>query len=196
MTVEQLSGILGSLHIPAASLLGCAPPAPSSSGCAAPLPPLPSLPSPFVSAEVGALFPSLWPLALSLGGDGDAQEGVSCRWSRAAAWALYSLHTLGCLVCCSTAPRPRGYLCLVSSHILLNSKWLLQLLGLSQGAHRIPRGLHIKFYGNGAGIGRNASTTSLCICPSCCICSSSFLTQPLSPDGAAAVGRPRVSPGS
>ncbi|XP_030918258.1 pleckstrin homology-like domain family B member 1 [Geospiza fortis] len=49
VTVEQLSGILGSLHTPAASLLGCTPPAPSSSGCA---PPLPSLPSPFVSAEM------------------------------------------------------------------------------------------------------------------------------------------------
>nr|XP_041576819.1 LOW QUALITY PROTEIN: pleckstrin homology-like domain family B member 1 [Taeniopygia guttata] len=52
VTVEQLSGILGSLHTPAASLLGCTPPAPSSSGCAPPLPPLPSLPSPFVSAEM------------------------------------------------------------------------------------------------------------------------------------------------
>ncbi|XP_038017269.1 pleckstrin homology-like domain family B member 1 isoform X4 [Motacilla alba alba] len=51
VTVEQLSGILGSLHTPAASLLGCTPPAPSSSGCA-PLPPLPSLPSPFISAEM------------------------------------------------------------------------------------------------------------------------------------------------
>ncbi|XP_039577765.1 pleckstrin homology-like domain family B member 1 isoform X21 [Passer montanus] len=52
VTVEQLSGILGSLHTPAASLLGCTPPAPSSSGCAPPLAPLPSLPSPFVSAEM------------------------------------------------------------------------------------------------------------------------------------------------
>ncbi|XP_066059687.1 pleckstrin homology-like domain family B member 1 isoform X2 [Chamaea fasciata] len=52
VTVEQLSSILGSLHTPAASLLGCTPPAPSSSGCAAPLPPLPSLPSPFISAEM------------------------------------------------------------------------------------------------------------------------------------------------
>ncbi|XP_068028336.1 pleckstrin homology-like domain family B member 1 isoform X18 [Anomalospiza imberbis] len=52
VTVEQLSGILGSLHTPAASLLGCTPPAPSSSGSAPPLPPLPSLPSPFVSAEM------------------------------------------------------------------------------------------------------------------------------------------------
>ncbi|XP_041314142.1 pleckstrin homology-like domain family B member 1 isoform X15 [Pyrgilauda ruficollis] len=52
VTVEQLSGILGSLHTPAASLLGCTPPAPSSSGCAPPLPPLPSLPSPFISAEM------------------------------------------------------------------------------------------------------------------------------------------------
>ncbi|XP_076214648.1 pleckstrin homology-like domain family B member 1 isoform X5 [Aptenodytes patagonicus] len=51
VTVEQLSGILGGLHAPAASPLGCAPPAPSSSGCAAP-PPLPSLSSPSVSAEV------------------------------------------------------------------------------------------------------------------------------------------------
>ncbi|XP_032937559.1 pleckstrin homology-like domain family B member 1 isoform X6 [Catharus ustulatus] len=51
VTVEQLSGILGSLHTPAASLLGCTPLA-SSSGCAPPLPPLPSLPSPFVSAEM------------------------------------------------------------------------------------------------------------------------------------------------
>ncbi|XP_039941016.1 pleckstrin homology-like domain family B member 1 isoform X4 [Hirundo rustica] len=51
VTIEQLSGILGSLHTPAASLLGCTPPAPSSSGCAAPLP-LPSHPSPFVSAEM------------------------------------------------------------------------------------------------------------------------------------------------
>ncbi|XP_056365841.1 pleckstrin homology-like domain family B member 1 isoform X1 [Oenanthe melanoleuca] len=52
VTVEQLSGILGSLRTPAASLLGCTPLAPSSSGCAPPLPPLPSLPSPFVSAEM------------------------------------------------------------------------------------------------------------------------------------------------
>ncbi|XP_014115306.1 PREDICTED: pleckstrin homology-like domain family B member 1 isoform X4 [Pseudopodoces humilis] len=52
VTVEQLSGILGSLHTPAASSLGCTPPAPSSSGCAPPLPPLPSLPSPFISAEM------------------------------------------------------------------------------------------------------------------------------------------------
>ncbi|XP_019326022.1 PREDICTED: pleckstrin homology-like domain family B member 1 [Aptenodytes forsteri] len=51
VTVEQLSGILGGLHAPAASPLGCAPPAPSSSGCAAP-PPLPSLSSPSVSAEM------------------------------------------------------------------------------------------------------------------------------------------------
>ncbi|XP_069643937.1 pleckstrin homology-like domain family B member 1 isoform X11 [Haliaeetus albicilla] len=54
VTVEQLSGILGSLRAPAASPLGCAPPAPSSSGCAAPPPPppLPSLSSPSISAEV------------------------------------------------------------------------------------------------------------------------------------------------
>ncbi|KAM6295772.1 pleckstrin homology-like domain family B member 1 [Aegotheles albertisi] len=54
VTVEQLSGILGSLRTPAASPLGCAPLAPSSSGCAAshPPPPLPSLSSPSVSAEV------------------------------------------------------------------------------------------------------------------------------------------------
>ncbi|XP_069643929.1 pleckstrin homology-like domain family B member 1 isoform X4 [Haliaeetus albicilla] len=54
VTVEQLSGILGSLRAPAASPLGCAPPAPSSSGCAAPPPPppLPSLSSPSISAEM------------------------------------------------------------------------------------------------------------------------------------------------
>ncbi|KAM4757474.1 pleckstrin homology-like domain family B member 1 isoform 5-T5 [Cyanocitta cristata] len=49
VTIEQLSGVLGSLHTPAASLLGCTPLAPSSSGSA---PPLPSLPSPFISAEM------------------------------------------------------------------------------------------------------------------------------------------------
>ncbi|XP_029878957.1 pleckstrin homology-like domain family B member 1 isoform X10 [Aquila chrysaetos chrysaetos] len=53
VTVEQLSGILGSLRAPAASPLGCAPPSPSSSGCAAPPPPpLPSLSSPSISAEM------------------------------------------------------------------------------------------------------------------------------------------------
>ncbi|KAM6234639.1 pleckstrin homology-like domain family B member 1 isoform 3-T3 [Spheniscus humboldti] len=51
VTVEQLSGILGGLHAPAASPLGCTPPAPSSSSCAAP-PPLPSLSSPPISAEM------------------------------------------------------------------------------------------------------------------------------------------------
>lgn len=64
VTVEQLSGILGSLRAPAASPLGCAPPAPSSSGCAAPPPPLPSLSSPSNSAEVRVLVPSLCPCAL------------------------------------------------------------------------------------------------------------------------------------
>ncbi|XP_075377058.1 pleckstrin homology-like domain family B member 1 isoform X9 [Mycteria americana] len=69
VTVEQLSGLLGGLRAPAASPLGCAPPAPSSSGCAAPPPPpLPSLSSPSVSAEVyraktegdaGALAPGM-----------------------------------------------------------------------------------------------------------------------------------------
>ena len=64
LTVEQLSGILGGLHAPAASLLGCAPPAPSSSGCAAPPPPLPPLSSPSVPAEVCAPVPSLRSCAL------------------------------------------------------------------------------------------------------------------------------------
>ncbi|XP_075298603.1 pleckstrin homology-like domain family B member 1 isoform X2 [Opisthocomus hoazin] len=57
LTVEQLSGILGGLHAPAASLLGCAPPAPSSSGCAAPPPPLPPLSSPSVPAEMEQQLP-------------------------------------------------------------------------------------------------------------------------------------------
>ncbi|XP_064490877.1 pleckstrin homology-like domain family B member 1 isoform X7 [Pseudopipra pipra] len=55
VTVEQLSGILGSLHTPAASLLGCTPPAPSSSACAPP--PLSSLSSPFISAEMEQQLP-------------------------------------------------------------------------------------------------------------------------------------------
>ncbi|XP_067166308.1 pleckstrin homology-like domain family B member 1 isoform X2 [Apteryx mantelli] len=50
VTVEQLSGILGSARAPAASPLGCAPPAPSSSGCIPP--PVPPLSSPSVSAEM------------------------------------------------------------------------------------------------------------------------------------------------
>nr|XP_013798943.1 PREDICTED: transcription initiation factor TFIID subunit 4-like [Apteryx mantelli mantelli] len=54
VTVEQLSGILGSARAPAASPLGCAPPAPSSSGCIPP--PVPPLSSPSVSAE-GPLHP-------------------------------------------------------------------------------------------------------------------------------------------
>ncbi|XP_075579347.1 LOW QUALITY PROTEIN: pleckstrin homology-like domain family B member 1 [Pelecanus crispus] len=67
VTVEQLSGILGGLHAPAASCLGCAPPAPSSSGCAAP-PPLPSLSSPSISAEMEQQLPGgpVWLPALDL----------------------------------------------------------------------------------------------------------------------------------
>lgn len=63
VTVEQLSGILGSLHAPAASPLGYAPPAPPSSSCVPP-PPLPSLSSPSISAEVRARFASLFPCTL------------------------------------------------------------------------------------------------------------------------------------
>ncbi|XP_051668287.1 pleckstrin homology-like domain family B member 1 isoform X2 [Manacus candei] len=55
VTIEQLSGILGSLHTPAASLLGCTPPAPSSSACTPP--PLSSLSSPFISAEMEQQLP-------------------------------------------------------------------------------------------------------------------------------------------
>ncbi|KAK4809508.1 hypothetical protein QYF61_015065 [Mycteria americana] len=69
VTVEQLSGLLGGLRAPAASPLGCAPPAPSSSGCAAPPPPpLPSLSSPSVSAEMEQRLPGgpVWLPALDL----------------------------------------------------------------------------------------------------------------------------------
>ncbi|KAM6370581.1 LOW QUALITY PROTEIN: pleckstrin homology-like domain family B member 1 [Pluvialis apricaria] len=69
VTVEQLSGILGSLRAPAASLLGCAPPPPSSSGCAAaPPPPPPSLSSPSISAEMEQQLPAgpAWLPALDL----------------------------------------------------------------------------------------------------------------------------------
>ncbi|XP_059685656.1 LOW QUALITY PROTEIN: pleckstrin homology-like domain family B member 1 [Gavia stellata] len=68
VTVEQLSGILGGLHTPAASLLGRALPAPSSSGCAVPPPPLPSLSSPSISAEMEQQLPGgpVWLPALDL----------------------------------------------------------------------------------------------------------------------------------
>ncbi|XP_074018405.1 pleckstrin homology-like domain family B member 1 [Numenius arquata] len=69
VTVEQLSGILGGPRAPAASPLGCAPPAPSSSGCAVPpSPPLPYLSSPSIFAEMEQQLPgvSAWPPALDL----------------------------------------------------------------------------------------------------------------------------------
>lgn len=60
--------------------------------------------------------------------------------------SLQSTHPwLSCLLLYCPQGRESWSLCLISSHILLNSKWLLQLLGLSQGVHKIPRGLHVKF---------------------------------------------------
>ncbi|XP_015739461.1 pleckstrin homology-like domain family B member 1 isoform X6 [Coturnix japonica] len=56
VTIEQLSGILGSVSAPAGSPLGRAPPAPSSSGCA-PLPPLPALSPPSISSEMEKQLP-------------------------------------------------------------------------------------------------------------------------------------------
>ncbi|XP_052553292.1 pleckstrin homology-like domain family B member 1 isoform X3 [Tympanuchus pallidicinctus] len=68
VTIEQLSGILGSVSAPAGSPLGRAPPASSSSGCT-PLPPsLPALSSPSISAEMEKQLPGgpLWLPALDL----------------------------------------------------------------------------------------------------------------------------------
>ncbi|XP_040508140.1 pleckstrin homology-like domain family B member 1 isoform X3 [Gallus gallus] len=67
VTIEQLSGILGSVSAPAGSPLGRAPPVPSSSGCA-PLPPLPALSSPSISTEMEKQLPGgpVWLPALDL----------------------------------------------------------------------------------------------------------------------------------
>ncbi|XP_010722115.1 pleckstrin homology-like domain family B member 1 [Meleagris gallopavo] len=67
VTIEQLSGILGSVSAPAGSPLGRAPPASSSSDFT-PLPPLPALSSPSISAEMEKQLPGgpVWLPALDL----------------------------------------------------------------------------------------------------------------------------------